>query len=88
MTEGVCIHGGLRRQCETCNLADRLEQADEKLRAIATLVNGFHNEAVHAWWETGEPPPGNPRHARSSRATETLRAIADMLEGGPHPCEP
>jgi len=27
----VCQHGGLRRQCETCDLADRLEQADAHL---------------------------------------------------------
>lgn len=25
MTVGVCIHGGLRRSCEACDLADRLE---------------------------------------------------------------
>ena len=24
--EGVCIHGALRRQCETCDLADQLEK--------------------------------------------------------------
>lgn len=40
---GVCLHGGLRRQCESCDLADRLEAAEGRLLRISGLVNGFHN---------------------------------------------
>ena len=31
---GICIHGGLRRRCETCDLADRLEVAESQLAAL------------------------------------------------------
>lgn len=40
---GVCIHGGLRRQCETCDLADRLEVAEAQVSAqhaqLCTLMD-------------------------------------------------
>lgn len=29
--ERVCVHGGLRRQCEACDLAERLEIAERDL---------------------------------------------------------
>lgn len=31
---GVCIHGALRRQCETCDLAERLDAAEAKCKAL------------------------------------------------------
>ncbi len=31
---GVCIHGGLRRQCEACDLADQVEVAESRCRAL------------------------------------------------------
>jgi chromosome segregation ATPase len=31
---GVCLHGSLRRQCETCDLADQLELADQRIDAL------------------------------------------------------
>ena len=37
--EGVCIHGALRRQCETCDLA-------EKLETLSTAMQRFR-KAVH-----------------------------------------
>jgi len=42
--EGVCKHGGLRRQCETCDLAEEVDslalQADALREALrATLAN-------------------------------------------------
>ena len=33
--EGVCIHGGLRRQCETCDLAERLDALQVKAHRLA-----------------------------------------------------
>ena len=34
----VCIHGGLCRQCETCDLADRLEACERRLVEAQALV--------------------------------------------------
>ena len=36
--EGVCIHGGLRRQCETCDLADQLEKMTIRLAALESKL--------------------------------------------------
>jgi len=33
-TARVCVHGGLRRQCEACDLADRLEVAEAEVRRL------------------------------------------------------
>lgn len=33
-TARVCVHGGLRRQCEACDLADRLEVAEAEVRRV------------------------------------------------------
>jgi hypothetical protein len=39
----VCIHGALRRQCETCELADLVDELAEALRAV-----------LHPWTITPE----------------------------------
>lgn len=50
----VCVHGGLRRQCEACDLADRLE-------GITTVYERFkhldHLLSDDAWMEAGDPSP-------------------------------
>jgi len=44
-TPRICIHGSLRRQCETCELADRLEEVEADnltLReALADILSCF-----------------------------------------------
>ena len=37
--EGVCVHGGLRRQCETCDLAERLEVLSTAMRRFRKAVH-------------------------------------------------
>jgi len=44
---GVCQHGGLRRQCETCDLADRLEQAEERIAELRAQVSALRDFAAH-----------------------------------------
>ena len=41
LTKGVCIHGGLRRQCETCDLAERLEASQGGYRSCYEMVKQF-----------------------------------------------
>lgn len=35
---GVCVHGGLRRQCEPCTLAVELEDAETELVGLTTRL--------------------------------------------------
>ena len=52
--QGVCRHGGLRRSCETCDLADQLTQAEaarDEARYCARVLE-------HAYQHDTRPPDG------------------------------
>ena len=42
---GVCLHGWLRRSCEACDLANRLEISEQRLSQVLTLARF----AVNGW---------------------------------------
>ena len=47
-TARVCIHGALRRQCETCDLADLVDELAEALRRVDKQPKplcGYHGNA-------------------------------------------
>lgn len=77
---GVCIHGALRRQCETCDLADRLDAAEAKCKALEADLSQWRGQAeavidpiiAAAAQETGEVEGWRPETAR--------QAFADLLE--------
>ncbi len=50
----ICMHGGLRRQCETCDLADRLDEALARIAALeregAQLTDEDLDDAARALW--------------------------------------
>ena len=65
--ERVCLHGGLRRQCEACDLAERLETAVRLLRTIIAAVD----EDDVCWSSACECEcSGAVREARGFLATE------------------
>ena len=41
--EGVCIHGALRRQSETCDLAERLEKMTKERDALLRYAKAAAN---------------------------------------------
>jgi hypothetical protein len=45
---GVCIHGALRRQCETCDLAERLDAAEAKCKALEKVAEAAREVMVEA----------------------------------------
>ena len=44
--EGVCIHGALRRQCETCDLADQLEKMTKERDSWKRLADAWHRHSL------------------------------------------
>ena len=48
---GICIHGGLRRQCEPCDLANRLEQAEAEAATLRSALEQA-SRCVHAFART------------------------------------
>ena len=43
----ICLHGSLRRQCEACDLADRLEAAESSLATLRTQISRLMAERDH-----------------------------------------
>ena len=63
----VCEHGSLRRSCEVCDLAERLEAAEQRIAYLTSELDpeqenslgpcGWcHNDVRDASVTTGEPP--------------------------------
>ena len=86
----ICIHGGLRRQCEPCDLADRLEQAEADLASVraqlaevisGSMQNGRKEKSPDAVSRKNTGPPSflssddlSPEFQMVQREIEALRA--------------
>lgn len=72
----ICLHGSLRRSCEPCDLADRLEAAEAALRAQphdhALCLAGF------LAFVRGADIPETLEQARVALVERALRAEADL----------
>ena len=74
--EGVCIHGALRRQCETCDLADQLEKMTKERYAWMELAG-----ATQAYWDTEVESRIRPTHGniRAYQAAKSRWKTASSL---------
>ncbi len=71
---GVCIHGALRRKCETCDLADRLDAAEARVKALEKVAEAA--KKLLADLEIGDD-------ARHYGVTITLHAALAALSAAP-----
>ena len=84
---GVCRHGGLRRSCETCDLAERLKQAeaerDEARYCARILEHAYQHDtrppyiilqSIRLW------PPVTARVDADGRPVIALR-VSDQADG-------
>ena len=75
--EGVCKHGGLRRQCETCDLAEEvaaLAAERDRLAKVAEAAKELERETPELWGDLVED--GIVRHYYKE---DTLHALFAAL---------
>ena len=70
---GVCIHGALRRQCETCDLAEQLEALEARCKALERVAH----LADLLWREASKVERGDESYYETS--PRLMELMADAL---------
>ena len=76
---GVCIHGALRRQCETCDLAEQLEALEARCKALERAAH----LADLLWREASKVERGDESYYETS--PRLMELMADALAAPPPP---